>query len=104
MYLSIFISVNLVYFINRGYLMYRDNLPDLRQYLLPKIVRVIEKVIGLFLMLHTLFLVLFMIYDYTILWITNVFSVLIYLIEYVRLKFVLKDKKETLSLKKVYDL
>lgn len=84
--------------------MYRDNLPDLRQYLLPKIVRVIEKVIGLFLMLHTLFLVLFMIYGYTILWITNVFSVLIYLIEYVRLKFVLKDKKETLSLKKVYDL
>ena len=74
--------------------MYRDNLPDLRQYLLPKIVRVIEKVIGLFLMVHTLFLVLFIIYDYTILWVINVFSVLIYSIEYIRLRFVLKDKRE----------
>ena len=84
--------------------MYRDNLPDLRQYLLPKITKVIEEVIGLFLMLHTLFLVLFIIYDYTIILVTNVFSVLIYSIEYIRLKFVLKDKRETLSLKKVYNL
>ena len=84
--------------------MYRDNLPDLRQYLLPKIIKVIEKMIGLFLMLHTLFLVLFTIRGYTILWITNVFSVLIYLIEYIRLKSVLHGKRETLSLKKVYDL
>lgn len=84
--------------------MYRDNLPDLRQYLLPKIIKVIEKMIGLFLMLHTLFLVLFIIHGYTILWIINIFSVLTYLVEYIRLKSVLHGKREALSLKKVYDL